>query len=152
MPDIRAAAQAHLNFLSETAGRTGEGNATEGIIELQALMQRDVGPFRTKEGLERALDGIAALAGRLPHMSTDGPLAFNQQRADWFALRNMVEVARAIATAALAREESRGAHQREDFPGLEAAWSRTQVIRRADDGIALSCSEVRHLAPSELTS
>ena len=152
VPDIRAAAQAHLNFLSETAGRTGEGNATEGILELQALMQRDVGPFRRKEGLERALDGIATLAGRLPHMSTDGPLAFNQQRADWFALRNMVEVARAIATAALAREESRGAHQREDFPGLEAAWSRTQVIRKSDDGIALSCLEVRHLTPSELTS
>jgi succinate dehydrogenase/fumarate reductase flavoprotein subunit len=151
-PDIEDAAQANLAFLSETTDRKGEGNATEGIVELQALMQRDVGPFRTKEGLERALDGIAALAGRLPHMSTDGPMTFNQQRADWFALRNMVEVARAITTAALAREESRGAHQREDFPGLEAAWNHNQVIQRSDDGIALSRAQVRHLDPSELTS
>jgi succinate dehydrogenase/fumarate reductase flavoprotein subunit len=151
-PDIEDAAQANLAFLSETTDRKGEGNATEGIVELQALMQRDVGPFRTKEGLERALDGIAALAGRLPHMSTDGPMTFNQQRADWFALRNMVEVARAITTAALAREESRGAHQREDFPGLEAAWNHNQVIQRSDDGIALSRAQVHHLDPSELTS
>ena len=42
--------------------------------------------------------------------------AFDTARLDWFDLRNMLLVAETVATAALARTESRGAHQREDLP------------------------------------
>ena len=45
-----------------------------------------------------------------------GVVPFNVDVQDWFELRNMLLVAEAVAQAALAREESRGAHQREDFP------------------------------------
>ena len=53
------------------------------------------------------------------------------QRLDWFDLRNMLTVARAVTQAALARTESRGAHQREDFPEMLPQWRVNQVIRAA---------------------
>ena len=49
-------------------------------------------------------------------------------RLDWFDLRQMLLVARLVVEAARARRESRGAHQREDHPGLDPAWARSQVM------------------------
>ena len=43
---------------------------------------------------------------------------FDMRRIDWFDLRNMLLVARIVAEAALARTESRGAQQREDYPEM----------------------------------
>jgi len=48
--------------------------------------------------------------------------------------RNILDVARLIAHCALAREESRGAHQREDFPQTDAAWAYPQYVRMARTG------------------
>jgi succinate dehydrogenase/fumarate reductase flavoprotein subunit len=50
----------------------------------------------------------------------------------------MLMVARSVAEAALLRTESRGAHQREDFPGMEDAWRLNQVIRLKDGRIDIS--------------
>ena len=83
------------------------------------------------------------MAADLPSMATGGSLAFNQQRADWFALRNMLDVARVVTTAALERTESRGSHQREDFPKLDNSWTCHQIIVQDGHGIKLSRAEVR---------
>jgi succinate dehydrogenase/fumarate reductase flavoprotein subunit len=152
MPDIRDAAQPFLDIIAEAGDRTGEGMApTAAIAALQIIMAEDVGPFRTAEGLRRALKNIAALTAALPVLPTGNVTAFNQQLADWFGLRNMVLVAHTIATAALARTESRGAHQREDYPGLDEAWTYNQIVRLNGDDIQLSRGEVRRLAEEELT-
>ena len=148
MPEIQEAAQPYLGVIESAAGQTGKGpSPTAAIATLKDLLQQDVGPFRTGEGLARALDVIEDLAAALPEMPTGGTIPFNQQLADWFGLRNMLLVATCIATAALARRESRGAHQREDYPGLDEAWEHNQVIRLLDDKIALSRGEVRRLGP-----
>ena len=60
------------------------------------------------------------------------------ERLDWFDLRNMLMVARSVTEAALLRTESRGAHQREDFPGMESEWRLNQVIRLKDGRIDIS--------------
>ncbi len=141
---VSDAATPFLAVLEETARRPEVGaNPTEAIAELQAIMQRDVGPFRTNEGLRRALAAIDQMAADLPSMATGGSLAFNQQRADWFALRNMLDVAHVVTTAALGRTESRGSHQREDFPILDNTWTCHQVITQDGHGINLSRAEVR---------
>jgi len=44
-------------------------------------------------------------------------------------------VARAVALPALARTESRGAHQREDHPGLDDGWQLNQIVDMTDDGL-----------------
>ena len=110
------------------------------IQRLQAVMSDDVGPLRTEASLKRALGGIDQLTvalGERPYGKND---RFDLVRLDWFDLRNMLLVARSVTQAALARQESRGAHQREDYPGMEQHWNVNQVIRLHGDGIDLTQS------------
>jgi succinate dehydrogenase/fumarate reductase flavoprotein subunit len=62
---------------------------------------------------------------------------FDLRRLEWFDLRNMLLVARAVTMSALARGESRGAHQREDLPGMLPQWRLNQVARLDSSGLAL---------------
>jgi succinate dehydrogenase/fumarate reductase flavoprotein subunit len=80
------------------------------------------------------LSGIAALTEELGRRPAGTGSAFDPQRLDWFDLRNMLAVAQAVTQAALDREESRGAHQREDFPEASPHW---QLHQRVDwrDGL-----------------
>ena len=98
------------------------------LFELQSLMWRDVGPFRTEAGLKAALERIGELEERLGDTPVGVPAAFDLARLDWLDLRNMLLAARAVAAAALARTESRGAHQREDYTGLSEDWTRNQIV------------------------
>ncbi|WP_431267146.1 hypothetical protein [Dankookia sp. P2] len=100
-------------------------------------MAEKVGPFRTAAGLEEALAAIRTLretAGTLP---PGVPAAHDLARLDWFDLRHGLLVAEAIILSALARTESRGAHQREDFPGLEETWTLNQTLRLRDGALQL---------------
>ncbi len=110
-------------------GRGGpEFNPAEGIETLQRLMQKEVGPFRTAAGLQRALETIDALHAGLAGSKPAAGKRYDTELADWLDLATMLGVARCVTSSALARTESRGAHQREDFPGLDAAWQKNQVI------------------------
>jgi succinate dehydrogenase/fumarate reductase flavoprotein subunit len=98
------------------------------IEELQALMQKEVGPFRTATGLECAIARIKSMGKDLPGMKPPAGKPYDTELADWLDLSTMVHVAGCVAGSALSRTESRGAHQREDYPGMDAAWQRNQVI------------------------
>jgi len=126
-----------------TAGRaSGERNSAAMINALQAVMTEDAGPFRTAAGLERAIARIEELDDGLgDHPFGDGGV-FDMQRLDWFDLRNMLLVARLVARAALRRRESRGAHQREDFPGMLPEWQVNQVARLRGDTVELASKRV----------
>jgi succinate dehydrogenase/fumarate reductase flavoprotein subunit len=96
--------------------------------DLKALMADQVGPFRTEAKLQSALGTIARLTteiGEVPFLSA---AAFDPALVDWLDLRNMLLVARSVAVPALARTESRGAHQREDYPGLDDGWCVNQIV------------------------
>ena len=64
--------------------------------------------------------------------------AFDLQRLEWFDLRNMLTVARAVAATALARSESRGAQQREDFPNMLPQWQVHQRVHMRDGKLQIS--------------
>jgi succinate dehydrogenase / fumarate reductase, flavoprotein subunit len=140
--DLRAAnMRAALDLVGDGSGAGRDRNTASMIARLQAIMADDVGPFRTAAKLNRALAGIAALAdelGERPPRFAGAADAFDLQRLEWFDLRNMLMVARAVAQSALARTESRGAHQREDFPKLLPAWRRHQRVRLAGGALQLS--------------
>ena len=71
---------------------------------------------------------------------------------DWLNLKNLVLVSRSIAAAALAREDSRGAHFREDFPDTsDLATSRYTVARLAEGGVAITTEPVHftRVSPGE---
>jgi succinate dehydrogenase / fumarate reductase flavoprotein subunit len=108
------------------------------IQRLQATMADDVGPFRTRTKLERALLTIEAMTRALGERPMGDNKAFDLRRLEWFDLRNMLLVARTVTMSALARNESRGAHQREDFPGMLPQWRASQVARLKSNGVALT--------------
>ena len=62
----------------------------------------------------------------------DGDRAFNLSWHDWMNLRNLIAVSRTIAAAALSREDSRGAHFREDFPDTDALEQSTYTVISQD--------------------
>jgi succinate dehydrogenase / fumarate reductase flavoprotein subunit len=113
-------------------------NTAAMILDLQNTMADDVGPFRTAAKLERALAKIGEMTAALGERPLGDSPTFDMRRLEWFDLRNMLLVARTVAMAALARAESRGAHQREDFPGMLPDWRLNQVARLGTSGITLT--------------
>jgi len=89
-----------------------------GVIRtrLADIMWDDVGIIRDAASLERATGDLATLETDLDGIGVDGSnLAFNLTWHDWMNLKNLILVSRAIAAAACARDDSRGAHFRADY-------------------------------------
>jgi succinate dehydrogenase / fumarate reductase, flavoprotein subunit len=120
------------------AGRGRNSNTAEMVAALQATMADHVGPLRTGAKLKRALDDIAALGTLLGEQPLGRGGAFDSERLDWFDLRNMLVAAGAIAQAAQNRSESRGAHQREDFPDTLPRWQVHQRVQLAGEKMKVS--------------
>ena len=102
---------------------------------MQRVMWNDVGPFRTEDKLSRALATFNGMTRQLGELPPKGRHAFDLPRLDWLDLRNMLLVARTVAQAALQRTETRGAHQREDFPALSAEWEANQLAYLSGDAL-----------------
>ncbi|HKU87198.1 MAG TPA: FAD-binding protein, partial [Casimicrobiaceae bacterium] len=105
---------------------------------LYATMWDDAGIVRDAAGLSRAADVLTGLTGeldryRLPSAARDP--AFNMTWHDWLNLSSLVDVSRVIVRAAQARENSRGAHYRSDFPEPGDLTTSTYTrVRAANDG------------------
>ena len=103
---------------------------------LWRTMWDDVGVLRTREGLERGLARIESHAEELRATGlADGDRAFNLTWHDWLNIESLIEVSRVIARAALAREDSRGAHFREDYPEADPLDTTryVRIARRGED-------------------
>ena len=84
--------------------------------ELQGIMQNHFGVFRKGDFMREGIQKLQAMRERIenPHLQ-DKSNAFNTARIEALELQNLFEVAEATAIAAEGREESRGAHARDDF-------------------------------------
>ncbi len=84
--------------------------------ELQVIMQNHFGVFRKGDFMREGIQKLKAMRERVenPHLQ-DKSNAFNTARIEALELQNLFEVAEATAIAAEGREESRGAHARDDF-------------------------------------
>ena len=114
----------------------------EGLYE---CMWDDVGILRNAQGLQRALGRLADLEVELSHVGVAGDdRVFNVSWHDWLNLTSLIAVSKVIAIAALAREDSRGAHYREDFPDTgELSSSTYNVVRQRGGAIELARDPVR---------
>jgi fumarate reductase flavoprotein subunit len=103
-------------------------------------MWEDVGILRDAQGLQRALAKLDELDAQLSATGvSDGDRGFNLSWHDWLNLRSLITVSRVITTSALEREDSRGAHFREDHPQTgDLATSTYIVIRQDGQELALS--------------
>jgi fumarate reductase flavoprotein subunit len=108
-------------------------------------MWRDVGILRTAASLTRAIATLSGLDAQLGRVGVaDGDRAFNLSWHDWLNLKNLIEVSRVIASSALAREDSRGAHYREDHPETDdLASSSYIVVQRQGPGLETRREPVR---------
>jgi succinate dehydrogenase / fumarate reductase flavoprotein subunit len=129
-------------------GRGGGENPYSLHRELQDCMHECVGVIRTRAGLEQALATIRQIKRRARNALAAGPRAYNPGWHLALDLEAMLTFAEATALAALAREESRGAHARDDFPAADAALAATRIVVRAsNDGLRAMREEIPEMPP-----
>jgi succinate dehydrogenase/fumarate reductase flavoprotein subunit len=115
-------------------GQNGDIAAAELLEALREVMWRDVGTLRNAGSLDRALTRIGELRAALPDVTVAPGTAFNASLSDWFDLRASLLAAEAVTRAAAARCESRGAHQRDDFPDTASAFAHSLCVSLTADG------------------
>ncbi|RHW28996.1 fumarate reductase/succinate dehydrogenase flavoprotein subunit [Nocardioides immobilis] len=110
--------------------------------DLQQAMNDLVGIIREGAELERALEEVDRLKERAARMSVEGNRQYNPGWHLAIDLRNMLLVGECVAKAALAREESRGGHTRNDHPGPNPEWgSKNLVLRLNAEGTGVDMTE-----------
>jgi fumarate reductase flavoprotein subunit len=117
-------------------------------------MWHDVGILRTAESLQRGLQRLSELDAQLSRTGVAGgdDRAFHLAWHDWINLKNLIAVSRVIALSALAREDSRGAHFREDYPDTgDLPTSSYIVVTQRGDTLDLKREPVRfnRVAPGQ---
>ena len=108
-------------------------------------MWEDVGVMRTETGMERGIRRVADISDELMTVGVDSSnLEFNLTWHDWLNMRSLCDVSDVMAKAGIARENSRGAHFREDFPepgNMESSYF--TVARKNDDGLDVTRENVQ---------
>ncbi len=112
--------------------RSGGENSYSLHAELQEVTQNLVGIIRTGEELKNAIEKIAGIRERSANVSVSGGRKFNPGFHLAFDLDNMLLVAESTAKSAIKREESRGGHTRDDFPGMNSKWRQVNHISSFD--------------------
>ena len=140
-----AAAARALESIGARGRADNAPNTAALLVELQALMSDQAGPFRTEEKLRAALARLQQMPQELGPLPARGT-HYDMVCLDWFDLRNMLLVAQCVVRAAIERKESRGAHQREDFPGMLPEWGLNQRISWRDGELNLTRAPVAHAA------
>jgi succinate dehydrogenase flavoprotein subunit len=111
------AADRALARLAHIDAANGGESVAELAGELRRVMQTHCGVFRNAELLNEGVAKVMAIAERAKHVTIkDKSRTFNTARVEAFELDNLVETAKATIVSAAAREESRGAQARSDFP------------------------------------
>ena len=100
--------------------------------ELQQTMNDLVGIIRRESEIREAIAALEGLKVRAAKVSVEGHRQFNPGWHLALDLRNMLTVSTCVALAALEREESRGGHTREDFPGMNPNWRGVNLICSLD--------------------
>jgi succinate dehydrogenase / fumarate reductase flavoprotein subunit len=112
--------------------REGGENSYSLHAELQEVTHNLVGIIRTGAEIEEAIKKIADIRKRSANVSVSGGRKFNPGFHLAFDLDNMLLVAESTAKSALRREESRGGHTRDDFPGMDSTWRKVNNISSFD--------------------
>jgi succinate dehydrogenase / fumarate reductase, flavoprotein subunit len=107
--------------------------------ELQQIMNDLVGLIRRESEMKTALVEIDKLRARAAQVSSPGGRAYNPGWHLALDLRNMLVVSDCVAESALERQESRGGHTRDDYPGMSPEWRKVNLVcyLDADGNVAL---------------
>ena len=107
-------AMSRLNALNESKSGYEVADVKK---QLQTCMQNYFGVFRRGEFMEKGVKELEEIREKSENLYLkDKSIAFNTNRVEALELQNLLEVAEATAISAMMRDESRGAHARDDFP------------------------------------
>ncbi len=112
--------------------RSGGENPYTVHSEVQQTMSDLVGIIRKEEEIKQALAELEKLRARAANVSAEGGPAYNPGWHLALDLRNIMLIADCVAQAALERQESRGGHTRDDFPGMSAEWRKVNLVAALD--------------------
>ena len=127
--DVKEAQQRALSpFEGATDGSGASENPYTIQSELQQKMNDLVGIIRQAGELEQSLEEIEKFKERAQHLLVEGHRQYNPGWHLALDLRNILLVSECIAKAALARQESRGGHTRDDFPGPDPEWGAKNLV------------------------
>ena len=128
--------------------RAGGENPYTVQHDLQDAMNTLVGIIRTESEVQQALERIEGLKVRAKALTVVGDRRYNPGWHLALDLPHMLRVSECIARAALERQESRGGHTRDDYPGPSSTWARINVICAQDgEGIALHQQPLPEMPP-----
>ena len=130
--------------------RSGGENSYSLHAELQEVTQNLVGIIRTGEELKNAIEKIATIRERSANVSVSGGRKFNPGFHLAFDLDNLLLVAESTAKSAIKREESRGGHTRDDFPGMNSKWRQVNHISSFDGSKVSVREQALPAIPKEL--
>jgi succinate dehydrogenase flavoprotein subunit len=112
--------------------RSGGENPYTVHAEVQETMSSLVGIIRREDEIKTALAELEKLRERASQVRAEGGTAYNPGWHLALDLRNIMLIAECVALAALERQESRGGHTRDDFPGMNPEWRRVNLICSAN--------------------
>ncbi len=118
--------------------------------DLQVVMQDLVGIYRTEQDLMKALGELEKLSVRAAKCSVEGTRMFNPGWHLSRDLKSMLLISEAVARAALARKESRGAHSRIDYPNLDDSWGKKNNLIVQDGGTMTRRESPTSVMPADL--
>jgi succinate dehydrogenase / fumarate reductase, flavoprotein subunit len=131
--------------------RSGGENPYTVHGEVQQTMNDLVGIIRKEEEIKAALAELEKLRARAANVSAEGSPAYNPGWHLALDLRNIILIADCVAQAALERQESRGGHTREDFPGMSPEWRKVNLVCTLDgDHVALKQQPMVSMRPDLL--
>jgi succinate dehydrogenase / fumarate reductase flavoprotein subunit len=118
---------------------SGTEKAMDIAVEMKKVMNEHVGVFRTDEGMRLALDVLRDLKERYQHVRIgDRGKIFNTEMLNTWEIGNLLDLAEVTTLAALARQESRGAHARDDYPQRDdASWMKHSLTWAREGGVEL---------------
>ncbi len=122
-------------LFDETLNGDGDVSPYEVRDRLQEIMDRDAYVFRSGDGLARAVREVRALKKQAYRKVGDKEREYNTNFLHVLELDSLLNAAELVVTGALARQESRGAHTRLDYPKRDDAhWLKHTVAHRGADG------------------
>jgi succinate dehydrogenase / fumarate reductase flavoprotein subunit len=147
--DAIARAQAHA-----LAPFDGDGSENPYTIhsDLQQTMNDLVGIIRNGTELRDALDRLESFKSRVRNVTVTGGRVFNPGWHLALDLQSLLLVSECLARSALAREESRGGHTRDDFPAMDPQWRQVNLICRMTDEQVNVSKQAVPTVPNELLS